>query len=71
MEAEKLLEGYEKLLSSDSKSLLKKYLTPQVFENLKNQRTSTGAGLLDVVQSGETMKFLSFLNILRNDWTSF
>ncbi|XP_017842902.1 arginine kinase isoform X1 [Drosophila busckii] len=49
----KLEEGYAKLAASDSKSLLKKYLTKEVFDNLKNKMTPTfKSTLLDVIQSG-------------------
>ncbi|XP_017121774.1 arginine kinase isoform X1 [Drosophila elegans] len=49
----KLEEGYAKLAASDSKSLLKKYLTKEVFDNLKNKVTPTfKSTLLDVIQSG-------------------
>ncbi|XP_039962885.1 arginine kinase isoform X2 [Bactrocera tryoni] len=49
----KLEEGYAKLAASDSKSLLKKYLTKEVFDSLKNKKTPTfGSSLLDVIQSG-------------------
>lgn len=49
----KLEEGFAKLAASDSKSLLKKYLTKEVFDNLKNKKTPTfGSSLLDCVQSG-------------------
>ncbi|XP_021712040.1 arginine kinase-like [Aedes aegypti] len=41
-----------KLAASDSKSLLKKYLTKEVFDALKNKKTSFGSTLLDCVQSG-------------------
>jgi len=50
--AEKLDAGFKKIQASDSKSLLKKYLTPQVFDKLKGLKTSFGSSLLDVVQSG-------------------
>lgn len=50
---EKLEAGFTKLQASDSKSLLKKYLTKEVFDNLKNKKTpSFGSTLLDVIQSG-------------------
>jgi len=52
MAEDKLASGFQNLLSSDSKSLLKKYLTPEIFDKLKNLKTNLGAGLLDVVQSG-------------------
>ncbi|GFT01814.1 arginine kinase [Nephila pilipes] len=34
------------------KSLLKKHLTREVFDKLKNRKTSMGATLLDIIQSG-------------------
>lgn len=50
---EKLEAGFAKIQASDSKSLLKKYLTKEVFDSLKNKKTpSFGSTLLDVVQSG-------------------
>ncbi|XP_045775882.1 arginine kinase isoform X2 [Maniola jurtina] len=49
---EKLEAGFSKLQASDSKSLLKKYLTKEVFEALKNKKTSFGSTLLDCIQSG-------------------
>lgn len=49
----KLEQGWTKLSSSDSKSLLKKYLTKEVFDDLKNKKTSFGSSLLDCVQSGK------------------
>jgi len=49
----KLEKGWEALSSSDSKSLLKKYLTKEVFDGLKNKKTSFGSTLLDCVQSGK------------------
>jgi hypothetical protein len=51
---EKLEAGFAKLAASDSKSLLKKYLTKEVFDNLKTKKTpSFGSTLLDVIQSGK------------------
>lgn len=50
---EKLEAGFSKLAASDSKSLLKKYLTRAVFDSLKNKKTSFGSTLLDCIQSGE------------------
>jgi len=49
---EKLEAGFKKLQASDSKSLLKKYLTQEVFDSLKVKKTSFGSTLLDVIQSG-------------------
>lgn len=51
--AEKLEQAFQKLQAAgDCKSLLKKYLTAEVFDNLKGKKTSLGATLLDVIQSG-------------------
>lgn len=50
---EKLEAGFTKLQSSDSKSLLKKYLTREVFDALKDKKTSFGSTLLDCIQSGK------------------
>ncbi|XP_043678026.1 arginine kinase [Vespula pensylvanica] len=49
---DKLEAGYAKLAASDSKSLLKKYLTKEIFDQLKTKKTSFGSTLLDVIQSG-------------------
>lgn len=49
---DKLETGYAKLAASDSKSLLKKHLTKEVFDQLKTRKTSFGSTLLDVIQSG-------------------
>ncbi|KAK4307593.1 hypothetical protein Pmani_020658 [Petrolisthes manimaculis] len=48
----RLEEGYRELQATPSKSLLKKYLTPMVFNQLKRRVTAAGATLLDVIQSG-------------------
>ena len=51
---EKLEAGFQKLqAATDCKSLLKKYLTKEVFDSLKTKKTSFGSTLLDVIQSGE------------------
>jgi hypothetical protein len=50
--AEKLDAAFKKLQGTESKSLLKKYLTPEIFDKLKGLKTSLGATLLDVIQSG-------------------
>ncbi|KAG0414340.1 hypothetical protein HPB47_008469 [Ixodes persulcatus] len=50
---DKLDAGFKKLQDAkDCKSLLKKYLTKDVFEKLKTRKTAMGATLLDVIQSG-------------------
>jgi len=49
---EKLEEAFKKVEASESKSLLKKFLTKEVFEQLKEKKTELGASLLDVIQSG-------------------
>lgn len=51
---DKLEAGFAKLQgAADCKSLLKKYLTKPVLDELKDKKTAMGATLLDVVQSGE------------------
>ena len=55
---QKLEDGFKKLQDAkDCKSLLKKHLTKERFDELKTKKTSMGATLLDVIQSG---KFLIF-----------
>ncbi|XP_064481146.1 arginine kinase-like isoform X2 [Ornithodoros turicata] len=50
---DKLEAGFKKLQDSkECHSLLKKYLTRDVFDRLKTRKTAMGATLLDVVQSG-------------------
>lgn len=50
---EKLEAGFKKLQDAkDCKSLLKKYLTQEVFDTLKTRKTAMGATLLDIIQSG-------------------
>jgi len=50
---EKLDAGFKKLQdATDCKSLLKKYLTKDVYDKLKDKKTSFGSTLLDVIQSG-------------------
>lgn len=49
----KLEDGFQKLCASNSGSLLKKHLTKEVFDKLKNKKTSFGSTLLDCVQSGK------------------
>lgn len=62
---EKLEAGFKKLQASDSKSLLKKYLTQEVFDKLKTVKTPTfGSSLLDVIQSGKRWSFT--LNIFHS-----
>uniref|UniRef100_A0A0N4ZXA5 arginine kinase n=1 Tax=Parastrongyloides trichosuri TaxID=131310 RepID=A0A0N4ZXA5_PARTI len=51
----KLEEAYAKLNGpegKDCKSLLKKHLTRETLDNLKNKKTALGATLYDVIQSG-------------------
>ena len=47
-----LEDAFVKFLATDSNSLLKKYLLRDVFDKLKNRRTSHGSSLRDVIQSG-------------------
>jgi len=50
---DKLETGFKRLqAASDCHSLLKKYLTRDVFDKLKSKKTAMGATLLDVIQSG-------------------
>lgn len=50
---EKLEAGFKKLeAATDCKSLLKKYLSKDIFDQLKGKKTGLGATLLDVIQSG-------------------
>jgi protein-arginine kinase len=50
---DKLNAGFKRLQDAkDCHSLLKKYLTQEVFDHLKNKKTKMGASLLDVIQSG-------------------
>ena len=50
---EKLEAGYQKLQDAPNcHSLLKKYLTRDVLDTLKNKTSCLGSTLLDVVQSG-------------------
>ncbi|KAJ4448726.1 hypothetical protein ANN_00117 [Periplaneta americana] len=63
---EKLEAGFAKLAASDSKSLLKKYLTKEVFDNLKTKKTpSFGSTLLDVIQSGHVARMGESRNAYR------
>ena len=65
---EKLEAGFQKLqAATDCKSLLRKYLTKEVFDQLKDKKTSLGATLLDVIQSGEWNK-CAFKNLLSWQW---
>ena len=51
---DKLEASFQKLeAATDCKSLLKKYLTKDVFDQLKTKKTELGATLLDVIQSGK------------------
>lgn len=47
-----LMKGYERLQACATDSLLKKYLTEDVFEALKRKTTTLGATLLDCINSG-------------------
>ncbi|XP_071041896.1 arginine kinase [Parasteatoda tepidariorum] len=50
---DKLEAGFQKLqAATDCKSLLKKYLTKEVFDACKDKKTALGATLLDCIQSG-------------------
>ena len=47
-----LEQAYVSLQASESRSLLKKHLTQDVFQRLKHRTTTHGASLLDVIKSG-------------------
>lgn len=47
-----LEQAYAQFAEIDSKSLLKKHLTQQVFDALKTRVTNSGSTLMDVIQSG-------------------
>ena len=52
--AERMEKAFNRLKNSkDCKSLLKKYLTDDVYKKLRAKKTQLGATLLDCVQSGE------------------
>lgn len=55
--AEKLDAAFKKLQGQESKSLLKKYLSAEIYDKLKGLKTGLGATLLDVIQSGEFVTF--------------
>lgn len=55
---EKLEAAWKKLSSTESKSLLKKYLTQDIFDKLKTKKTSFNSSLLDVIQSGRSISVL-------------
>ena len=48
----KIEQMYMNLRSTKSNSLLKKYLTPEVFDQIKERMSANGATLLDVMKSG-------------------
>lgn len=50
--SEQLEEGFRKLSASNSRSLLAKHLTRQVFDKIKMKRTTLGFTLHDAIQSG-------------------
>ncbi|CAL7944540.1 unnamed protein product [Xylocopa violacea] len=47
-----LERAYAEFAEIDSRSLLKKHLTQQVFDTLKSRLTNAGSTLMDVIQSG-------------------
>ncbi|XP_068214768.1 arginine kinase 1-like [Palaemon carinicauda] len=47
-----LEEEYEKFANAESSSLLKKYLTQEVFDDIKHRITAGGANLHDCIKSG-------------------
>ena len=57
---DRLNAGFKRLQESNSKSLLRKYLTQGVFDQLKTRKTAMGASLLDVIQSGNFFSWFEF-----------
>lgn len=57
-EVVKKIEGAYDILQKDEKghSLLKKYLSKEVIEHLKNKKTAMGASLWDCIQSGKPVR---------------
>lgn len=52
--SEKLEAGFQKLQeATNCKSLLKKHLSREIFDKIKDLKTSFGSTLLDVIQSGK------------------
>jgi hypothetical protein len=52
-------DGYKTLQAHpECKSLLKKHLTREVVDALKNKKTSMGSTLYDVTQSGKSILYL-------------
>lgn len=55
--AEKLEAGFQKLQeATNCKSLLKKHLSREIFDKIKDLKTSFGSTLLDVIQSGKSKR---------------
>lgn len=50
---------WDKLNKGESKSLLKKHLTPELYEQLKDKKTSLGGTLGDCIRSGKEIIFYS------------
>lgn len=44
--------------AKDSKSLLKKHLTKEIYEQLKDKKTAKGGTLAHCIRSGKTIIFL-------------
>lgn len=63
-------EAFERLKSSDSKSLLKKYLTDELYDEMKDNKTKFGSTLLDVIKSG-CVHLDSSNGVYAPDWESY
>lgn len=50
-------ELWKSLSNGESGSLLKKYLTPSVYNRLKSKITNYGGTLADCIRSGKTLYF--------------
>lgn len=57
----KLDDLYKKLIESDSKSLLKKYLSRDIYDLLRDVKTPMGSTLLDCIKSGKKQFYVIYL----------
>lgn len=55
---------WEKLNKGESKSLLKKHLTPELYEQLKDKKTGLGGTIGDCIRSGRENYFVVAKSVL-------
>ena len=60
MPGDSLEELWKRLSTGDTHSLLKKHLTPTVYNKLKNVTTNFGGTLADCIRSGEILFCIGF-----------